>query len=53
MEPRRAGDPAILVASSEKAREELGWQPRYAELEQIIGSAWNYLQRNAMQAKSS
>jgi UDP-glucose 4-epimerase len=53
MEPRRAGDPAILVASSEKAREELGWQPRYAGLEQIIGSAWNYLQRNAMQAKSS
>jgi UDP-glucose 4-epimerase len=53
MEPRRAGDPAILVASSEKARAELGWKPRYAELEQIIGSAWSYLQRNAMQAKSS
>ena len=38
--PRRAGDPAQLVASSDKARTVLGWQPKYADLETIIGSAW-------------
>ncbi len=40
--PRRAGDPAVLVASSERVRRELGWQPRYAELAAIIGSAWEW-----------
>ena len=40
MEARRAGDPSALVASSEKARRMLGWQPKYPELEEIIGSAW-------------
>ncbi len=40
--PRRAGDPAQLVASSLKAVQELGWQPRYAALEQIIESAWKW-----------
>lgn len=45
VEPRRAGDPAVLVASSEKIRAELGWQPRFPELEDIIRSAWEYLQR--------
>jgi UDP-glucose 4-epimerase len=44
VEPRRAGDPAILVASPAKIRAELGWQPRYPELEEIVGSAWNYVQ---------
>jgi len=44
MEPRRAGDPAVLVASSEKARVELNWRPKYPELEEIIRSAWQYLQ---------
>jgi UDP-glucose 4-epimerase len=38
--PRRPGDPATLVASSEKIRRELGWQPRYPSLRQIIASAW-------------
>ena len=38
--PRRPGDPAVLVASSEKIRRELGWQPRYPDLEQIVASAW-------------
>jgi len=52
IEPRRAGDPAILVASSQKAREELGWRPRYAQLEEIVGSAWQYLQRKVSPAKS-
>ena len=40
--PRRPGDPAVLVASSEKIRRELGWQPRYPELEQIVASAWEW-----------
>lgn len=37
---RRAGDPAVLVASSEKAREILGWKPEKADLKEIITSAW-------------
>ena len=44
--PRRPGDPAVLVASSEKIRRELGWQPRYATLDQIIGSAWDWHSRH-------
>jgi UDP-glucose 4-epimerase len=40
--PRRSGDPAILIASADKIRAELGWQPRYPNLEQIIGSAWEW-----------
>jgi UDP-glucose 4-epimerase len=44
-EARRAGDPAVLVAGSAKIRAELGWQPRFPELEEIIRSAWLYLQR--------
>lgn len=39
---RRAGDPAILVASSEKAKRVLGWKPQHADLEEIIESAWNW-----------
>lgn len=39
---RRAGDPAVLVASSEKAREVLGWNPEKADLREIIGSAWTW-----------
>lgn len=42
--PRRAGDPARLVASSEKARKVLGWNPQHASLEEIIASAWNWHQ---------
>ena len=37
---RRAGDPAVLVASSGRARSELGWSPRYPGLEDIVASAW-------------
>lgn len=40
--PRRAGDPAILVASSDKIQRELHWTPQYKELEQIIASAWKW-----------
>ena len=42
---RRAGDPAVLVASSARARDELGWQPRYTTLAPIIESAWRWHQR--------
>lgn len=44
VEPRRPGDPATLVASSAKIRTELGWRPQYPGLEEIIQSAWSYLQ---------
>ncbi|MEZ5317014.1 MAG: UDP-glucose 4-epimerase GalE [Vicinamibacterales bacterium] len=40
--PRREGDPARLVASSERARRELGWSPRYAAIETIVGTAWRW-----------
>jgi UDP-glucose 4-epimerase len=40
--PRRPGDSAVLVASFAKAQSELGWQPRYPELEQIVASAWEW-----------
>jgi UDP-glucose 4-epimerase len=43
--PRRPGDPAVLVASSEKIKTELGWRPKFAELDQIIASAWEWHQR--------
>lgn len=42
IEPRRAGDPAVLVASSDRARKELGWNPTRSALENIIKSAWNW-----------
>jgi len=41
-EGRRAGDPPVLVASSQRAREELGWKPRFPELGQIIETAWRW-----------
>lgn len=40
--PRRVGDPATLVASSEKAKKILGWKPVHDSLEEIIASAWNW-----------
>jgi UDP-glucose 4-epimerase len=43
--PRREGDPAVLVASSEKIKRELGWQPQYADLDAIIASAWEWHQK--------
>lgn len=42
--PRRAGDPAVLVASSARARGELGWQPKREWLHDIIASAWRWHQ---------
>lgn len=39
---RRAGDPAVLIASSEKARKVLGWKPQFDSLEKIIADAWSW-----------
>ena len=44
IEGRRAGDPARLIASSEKAREVLGWNPQHDDLSKIIASAWKWHQ---------
>jgi UDP-glucose 4-epimerase len=50
--PRRPGDPAVLVASSEKIKTELGWKAKFAELDQIIASAWEWHQmRYAVEVK--
>lgn len=45
--PRRAGDPAMLVASSRKAKEVLGWQPHSSHIEQIVADAWRWHQKPA------
>jgi UDP-glucose 4-epimerase len=45
-EPRRAGDPPIMIGDSRRARAELGWEPRYPTIEQIIASAWDWHQRH-------
>lgn len=42
--PRRAGDPAVLVASSERAMAELGWRPERTDLDEIVSDAWTFLQ---------
>lgn len=42
--PRRSGDPAILIASSKNAIDELGWEPKYNNLETIISTAWQWHQ---------
>ncbi len=44
VQPRRAGDPAQLVASSEKAKQVLGWKPEYDDLHTIIETAWKWHQ---------
>lgn len=41
---RRAGDPAVLIASSDKAKSVLGWEPKHTDVEEIIASAWNWHQ---------
>jgi UDP-glucose 4-epimerase len=40
--PRRPGDPAVLIASSEKISQELGWKPEYTKLDDIIETAWKW-----------
>lgn len=44
--PRRAGDPSRLVANAAKAREVLGWEPQFPEIEKIIESAWTWHEAN-------
>jgi UDP-glucose 4-epimerase len=40
--PRRAGDPACLIADSSKAQRELNWKPKYVSIESIVGTAWKW-----------
>jgi UDP-glucose 4-epimerase len=44
--PRRPGDPAVLIASSNRVRQELKWSPQFQNLEEIVGSAWEWLQEH-------
>lgn len=48
-EARRPGDPALLVADSARARRELGWRPRYENLETIVDTAWCWHKKNSVQ----
>ncbi|MGL4912933.1 MAG: UDP-glucose 4-epimerase GalE [Romboutsia sp.] len=45
-EPRRSGDPAVLIATSEKAKKVLGWKPEFDCLEKIIKDAWSWHSKN-------
>jgi UDP-glucose 4-epimerase len=47
--PRRPGDPAVLIASSEKIGRELGWKPRFDQLDSIVESAWKWHQQRYKQ----
>jgi UDP-glucose 4-epimerase len=40
--PRRAGDPPVLVAASEKVQRELGWRPKYTDLRSVVETAWQW-----------
>ncbi len=44
--PRRAGDPATLIASSEKIGRELGWEPRHSDIRSVISDAWEWMSAN-------
>ncbi len=44
--PRRDGDPATLIASSEKIQKELGWKPRYTDIAEIISTAYEWFQKH-------
>jgi len=44
-QPRRPGDPAVLVASSEKIKRELAWSPKFADLDRIVATAWEWHQK--------
>jgi UDP-glucose-4-epimerase GalE len=46
MAPRRPGDPAVLYASAERAREELGWVPLRPDIDSIVGDAWRWFQKS-------
>lgn len=51
--PRRAGDPAILIASSEKAKNELGWRPQYTDIHKIVEDAWAFTSQLGDKAHSA
>jgi UDP-glucose 4-epimerase len=46
MVERRAGDPAVLIASSDRIKQRLGWNPQYQDLGLIIESAWKWMQEH-------
>lgn len=43
---RRPGDPPVLIASSEKIKKDLGWEPKYSNMENIISTAWNFMKNH-------
>ena len=49
---RRSGDPAVLIASSDRIRSELGWSPEYQDLRVIIDSAWRWMQNASAHSAS-
>ena len=49
---RRSGDPAVLIANSDKIRKELGWRPQYEDLETILETAWKWHQNDASHTKT-
>ncbi|MFG1794728.1 UDP-glucose 4-epimerase GalE [Nocardia sp. NPDC049149] len=51
--PRRPGDPATLIASSDRAIAELGWQPKHNDLDEIVSDAWDFLQSLGSRAHSA
>jgi UDP-glucose 4-epimerase len=51
-EPRRAGDPAVLIASSEKILKELGWKPEVDTIDQIVASAWEWHQQRYQKTRA-
>lgn len=51
--PRRAGDPAVLIASSERAIAELGWTPQHNDLDEIVADAWEFLRALGERAHSA
>src|SRR5208283_3872682 len=50
--PRRSGDPAVLVANSDKLKRTLGWTPRFPELNDTIATAWQFENRGAATRKA-
>ncbi|TCJ89569.1 UDP-glucose 4-epimerase GalE [Nocardia alba] len=51
--PRRAGDPAVLIASSDRAVAELGWRPEHNDLDEIVSDAWDFLRSLGTKAHSA
>jgi UDP-glucose 4-epimerase len=44
--PRREGDPAVLYASSDRIRRELGWAPKYEDVDTIVQTAWRWREKH-------